>query len=47
MKKQYTSPKMQIMDIEHGGNLLSGSPENPWWVPPEEKEGCDTPWWCK
>lgn len=49
MKKQYISPKMDIVDMEPGVSLLAGSgsePDNPYWTPPAEKVGCDTPWWC-
>lgn len=45
MKKTYTKPKMEVLECERGTNLLSDS-DNPWWKPPEEKEGCETPWWC-
>ena len=44
--KKYTTPKMEIIDAELQTSLLAGSGEDPYWVPPEEKEGCETPWWC-
>ena len=46
MKKEYKKPEMNVMSFEHTPQLLSGSGEDQWWVPPEEKEGCETPWWC-
>jgi hypothetical protein len=46
MKKEYIKPQLEILDMETGTALLSGSSDNPYWIPPEEKEGCDTPWWC-
>lgn len=48
MKKEYIKLEMTVMEFGTGCQLLVGSGENDqWWVPPEEKEGCDTPWWCK
>lgn len=47
MKKEYAKPEMRILSFENDGVLLAGSgEEDQWWVPPEEKEVCDTPWWC-
>ena len=48
MKKEYLKPEIKTMSFENDRVLLAGSPEedDPWWVPPEEKEGCETPWWC-
>lgn len=49
MKKKYTKPTMEIMDMGSTQHLLAGSGEehdNPYWNPPEDKPGCDTPWWC-
>ena len=43
--KNYVAPEMEVIDMSHQTELLSGS-DNPWWVPPKEKEGCETPWWC-
>jgi len=37
---------MQIVMMEDQTELLAGSGDNPYWTPPEEKEGCETPWWC-
>ena len=47
-KKNYTKPTMEIMDMGSTQSLLAGSSEehNPYWDPPEDKPGCDTPWWC-
>lgn len=46
-KKQYTKPEMQTISYENEAPLLAGSGEdNPYWTPPEDKEGCATPWWC-
>lgn len=45
--KAYTTPKMSVIDMESEQELLSASGEdNPYWKAPEEKEGCETPWWC-
>ena len=30
--------------MEAGTALLAGSGDDSYWVPPEEKEGCETPW---
>lgn len=46
MKKEYIKPQLEILDMETGTALLAGSGDDPYWVPPEEKEGCETPWWC-
>ena len=46
MKKKYVKPEMEVMTMGMGMQILSASGDQ-WWVPPEEKEGCDTPWWCK
>jgi hypothetical protein len=48
-KKKYTKPTMEIMEMGSTQHLLAGSgeePSNPYWDPPEDKPGCDTPWWC-
>lgn len=45
MKKEYINPKMEIITMDMSAHILSDS-DNPWWVPPDEKEGCETPWWC-
>ena len=46
MKKEYVKPAMEIMEADMQSTLLAGSSDNPYWQPPEEKEGCETPWWC-
>ena len=46
MKKPYSKPNMEIMNMEGHTELLAGSGEDPWWKEPEPKEGCETPWWC-
>jgi len=47
MNKMYVKPEMRIVEGEPQYLLAaSGEEDDPWWVPPEEKEGCDTPWWC-
>ena len=46
VKKGYIKPQLEILDMEAGAALLAGSGDDPYWVPPEEKEGCETPWWC-
>ena len=46
MKKEYIKPEINVMSFEPGCQLLAGSGEEQWWVPPDEKEGCETPWWC-
>ena len=43
MKKEYIKPQLEILDMEAGTALLAGSGDDPYWVPPEEKEGCETP----
>lgn len=44
MKKEYIKPQLEILDMESGTTtLLAGSSDDPYWVPPEEKEGCETP----
>lgn len=47
MNKKYEKPDMKIIPM-NGPELLasSGEEDDPWWKPPEEKEGCETPWWC-
>jgi hypothetical protein len=46
-KKKYKKPEMSIISYENDCVLLAGSGEDdPYWKPPEEKEGCETPWWC-
>lgn len=45
MKKIYIKPEIEIIETGVQSKILVDS-ENPWWVPPEEKPGCDTPWWC-
>ena len=45
MKKKYVKPEMTVIECEPASPLLSGS-DNTWWVPPAEKEGCETPYWC-
>lgn len=45
MKKHYVKPAMEIMNMEAEQTLLADS-GNPYWTPPEEKEGCETPYWC-
>jgi len=45
MKKKYIKPNMEVMNMECGTQILSGSGDS-YWVPPEEKEGCATPWHC-
>jgi hypothetical protein len=48
MKKEYKKPEMNVLSLESDCALLAGSSEdNPYWKAPEEKEGCDTPWWCR
>lgn len=44
-KKEYTKPEMQTISYENEAPLLAGSGD-PYWTPPEDKEGCETPWWC-
>ena len=49
MKKKYVKPQLELVEMPAETVLLAGSgsePGNPYWDPPEEKEGCDTPWWC-
>ena len=46
VRKTYVKPTMEILDLRSNEQLLAGSGYNPYWIPPEEKEGCDTPWWC-
>lgn len=47
MNKMYVKPEIVIVESEPQYLLAgSGEEDDPWWVPPEEKEGCDTPWWC-
>lgn len=49
MKKKYIKPQMEVVEMQAETKLLAGSgsePGNPYWDPPEDKEGCDTPWWC-
>ncbi len=46
MRKTYVKPTMEIIDMGSHEQLLAGSGDNPYWEPPEEKEGCETPWWC-
>ena len=47
MKKKYTKPQMEIMDMESEQQLLSESCEsNAYWKCPEPIEGCDNPYWC-
>lgn len=46
MKQPYIQPKLEVIEID-AVRVLTDSSENPWWIPPEEKPGCDTPWWCK
>lgn len=48
MKKEYIKPQMDIISMDAPTTLLvgSGTEDDPYWTPPEEKEGCDTPWWC-
>ena len=46
-QKEYKKPEMSIISYENDCVLLAGSGEDdPYWKPPEEKEGCETPWWC-
>ena len=48
--KKYITPKMEVIDMGHQTELLSASDNSFWrgrWEEPEEKEGCDTPYWCK
>lgn len=47
MRKTYVKPTMEILDISSNEQLLAGSGDNQYWIPPEDKEGCDTPWWCR
>lgn len=48
MKKEYIKPQMEIVAMESGEALLSGSGDNQWWKePPEPEEGCESAWWCK
>lgn len=42
--KKYEKPTMKVLEM-NSPELLSGS-DNPYWKGPEEKEGCETPWWC-
>lgn len=39
---------MSVISLGPSCSLLAGSngDDDPWWIPPEEKEGCETPWWC-
>ena len=37
---------MEILNMEHDGQLLSGS-SDPWWKEPEVPEGCESAWHCK
>ena len=48
MKKVYIKPKLDVIGMDASNALLAGSgtEDNPYWIPPEEKEGCATPWWC-
>ena len=45
-KKEYTKPEMQTISYENEAPLLAGSGDQ-YWTPPEDKEGCETPWWCQ
>lgn len=47
MRKTYVKPTMEILDLRSNEQLLAGSGDNTYLEPPEEIEGCDTPWWCK
>ena len=42
--KKYEKPTMKVLEVNRP-ELLSGS-DNSYWKEPEEKEGCETPWWC-
>jgi hypothetical protein len=47
MTNEYVKPEMKILEMNSQALLAgSGEEDDPWWVPPEEKEGCETPWWC-
>lgn len=49
MKRPYVKPNMEILETDVKTQLLAGSGEdsgNPYWDPPADKEGCETPWWC-
>lgn len=47
--KDYIKPEMTVLSFASDCVLLAGSGEDddPWWKPPEEKEGYETPWWCR
>ena len=44
MKHPYVQPKLEVIETD-AVKVLTDSTD-PWWIPPEEKPGCDTPWWC-
>ena len=47
MRKTYVKPTMEIVDMGSQELLVAGSGDNPYWEPAEEKEGCETSWWCQ
>lgn len=48
--KNYVVPEMEVIDMSHQTELLSGSGDNQYWKPgwegPETPEGCESGWWC-
>ena len=48
--KKYVTPEMEVIDMCHQTELLSGSGDNQYWKPgwegPETPEGCESGWWC-
>ena len=47
--KEYTKPEMEVIDMGHQTELLSGSDNSYWkgpWGEPEPKEGCKSAYWC-
>ena len=47
--KKYVAPEMEVIDMCHQAELLSGS-DNPYWKgpwgEPETPEGCESAWHC-
>lgn len=48
MKKKYTKPQMDIMDMGSEQPLLSASCESSdyWKCPEPPEEGCENSYWC-
>jgi len=47
--KKYVAPEMEVIDMSHQTELLSGSDNQYWkgpWGEPEKPENCKSAYWC-